>query len=138
MIPKEMRRTRMMLRLIPMVLLVFLVSGVLAQLIAGPIDDVILGFAVSIIIGLATGNIIGHLTWEWVLAPLDERPTPKSVYAYPEVKPNADLDQLLRTFPELSAYGPVCRDCGMDDQELNRELRCPPCTALNDQKEAQR
>lgn len=62
----------------------------------------------------------------------------ESVYAYPEINPNVDLDQLLKTFPELSVHGSVCRDCGMDDQGLNRELRCPSCTALHDQKEAQK
>lgn len=52
------------------------------------------------------------------------------VYAYPEVNPAVDLDQLLATFPKLSVHGPVCRDCGMDDQELDRGLRCPACAAL--------
>jgi hypothetical protein len=137
MIPREMRRTRTVLRALPFVLLTMLISGLLYHWIAAPLGDP-WSFVVSIVLGLATGNMIGYLTADWVLAPLFERPALKGVYAYPELNPNVDLDQLLRTFSELSIDGPVCRDCGMDDQDLNRELRCPPCTALHDQREAQR
>lgn len=61
---------------------------------------------------------------------LQNRTQQMSVYAYPEVNPNVDLDQLLKTFPKLSVRGSVCRDCGMNDQELDRGLRCPACEAL--------